>query len=205
MRWPTRSSRPVSGQSGTDSSPDRDAAVAAATALFRSRGFGAVSFADVAEESGTSATQVQDWFGEETQLFEEAYVRELAAMSERLGGYFTSADPVQMMRSALEGWLEEMRDPGVRRVIVLDAPEALGWQRWRDAGDPYGRMLIEAGLADAMAKGALPEQPVRPLGHVISGALEAGVQYAAHQPDPDAALGEVRAALVRMLEGVFSR
>jgi len=178
--------------------------VDAATQLFRTRGFEAVTMEDVARTVGATPEHVQAAFECPRELFAEVFDREMAALSRRLVAGFTSQDPVEMMRSALDRWVDEMTDPGLRQVIVLDAPDVLGWRRWRVAADPYGRMLISAALADAMDRGSMPEQPVRPLGYILAGALDSAIQYAARQPEPEVALETARGTLHSILEALVS-
>ena len=54
-----------------------------------------------------------------------------------------------------------------------------------------------------MDAGVLPEQPVRPLAHVLIGALEEAALYAARADDREAATAEVRAALVALVDGLL--
>lgn len=206
MRWLRRASRPdpaVTPALGL-SGEDRDEVVQAATTLYRTRGFAGVTLLDVAQAAGVTEQGVVAAFGGEAGLFEEVYSRELRHLAERLTDRFSSGDPLTMLRTALNGWLDEMADPGVRQVVVVDPQEALGWDRWRRAGARHGRMLIEVAMIDAMDKGAVREQSVRPLGYVLAGALESGVQFAAREPDPTAALADVRVALNSMLDGMLA-
>ena len=50
----------------------------------------------------------------------------------------------------------------------------------------------------------LPEQPVRPLAHVLIGAIEEAALYAARADDRETATREVRAALVALVGGLIS-
>jgi hypothetical protein len=49
----------------------------------------------------------------------------------------------------------------------------------------------------------LAPQPVRPLAHVLVGAVEEAALYAARAEDRETATAEVRAALVHLLDGVL--
>ena len=67
----------------------------------------------------------------------------------------------------------------------------LGWDRWREIGADHGLGLIEASLQAAIDAGAIAEQPVRPLAHVLMGALDEAAMLVARAEDPEPARAEV--------------
>lgn len=205
VRW--LRSRDEHGQSmpeANTAAPDRMQVVDAATVLYRAHGFRAVSLSDVARALGVTDDDIRANFCTEVALFEAVYVRELHNLGSMFTEDFGSPDPAELMSSSLDSWLDAMKDPGLRQVVILDAPDALGWDSWRRSGDRYDRILMEATLSDAMDKGVVPDQPVRPLGHVLSGAMESGIYYAVQQDDPAAAIDEVREALHVLLKGMLA-
>ena len=78
----------------------------------------------------------------------------------------------------------------------------LGWERWREIGWRYGMGLTKAVLNAAIEAGQLPRQPVRPLAHVLLGAVDEAVIYVARAADPDAARAEVGPVLQRLIDGL---
>lgn len=205
MRWLRSSDQQGQSTPGASTAtPDRMQVVDAAAPLYRVHGFRGVSIPGVARTMGVTEDDIRASFCSDVALFEAVYVRELHNLAALLTEAFGSPDPHELMSKALDGWLDAMKDPGLRQVVILDAPDALGWTSWRRSGDRYDRILVEATLSDAMDKGALPEQPVRPLGHVLSGAMESGLCYAARQDDPLDAIEDVREALHTLLKGMMT-
>jgi hypothetical protein len=92
----------------------------------------------------------------------------------------------------------------VQRIVLLEAPAVLGWERWRELGLRHGLGLVENVLQAAIANGDIPEQPVRPLAHVLVGALDEAALYVARAEDPAAARAEMEAVLDRVLDGLVS-
>ena len=72
----------------------------------------------------------------------------------------------------------------MHRIVLIEAPAALGWERWREIGQQYGVGLVEAAIQTLLDAGLLADQPVRPLAHVLIGALEEAALYAARAEDP---------------------
>ena len=76
------------------------------------------------------------------------------------------------MRLGARLFLDRCSAPDVQRIVLIDAPAVLGWDRWRAVGVKYGLGVIEGMLAHAIAEGVIPEQPLRPTAHVLLGALD---------------------------------
>ena len=141
-------------------------------------------------------------FEDPADLFAEVYRQVHEEVATEVATAYGGPDPVELMRAGVRAWVAACRRPEVRRILVLDPPQALGWERWRLEGDAYGRVLIDAVLADAMDQGRLAEQPVHPLAYGMAGALESGIQFAARDPDVELALEQVRVALESLLDGL---
>jgi hypothetical protein len=90
----------------------------------------------------------------------------------------------------------------VQQIVLLDGPSVLGWDRWREIGAEYGLGLIEASVRAAIEAGAIAEQPVRPLSHLLMGALDEAAMYVARSGDPQVAKGEMTASLNGLLDGL---
>jgi tetracycline repressor-like protein len=99
-------------------------------------------------------------------------------------------------------FLAACTEPEVQRIVLLDAPSVLGWDRWREVAAEHGLGLIEASLQAAIEAGAIAPQPVRPLSHVLMGALDEAAMLVARAEDPETARGEVAETLEALLNGL---
>jgi hypothetical protein len=81
----------------------------------------------------------------------------------------------------------------------------LGWDEWRAIAERYGFGLVQLALQGAMDAGAIAEQPVRPLAHVLMGALDEAALYVARAADVERARREVGDTLDLLLEGLRAR
>jgi hypothetical protein len=111
--------------------------------------------------------------------------------------------PAAAIRAAVDGWLTISVDPEVRQIVLLDGPGVLGWQRFRELTQDYSLGMTEQLLAAAVDAGELPAQPLRPLAHVLIGALDEGAMVIAGATDRDRARREVREVLLRLLDGLL--
>lgn len=193
---------PVAGDPTPTRTVGRDRIVAAARQLYGSAGFTQTSTHDVALVAGTGIDEVDRLFPDPADLFAAVYHQVQDEVGARIAASYADDDPVKLMRAGIDTWVDSCKSREVRRILVTDAPVALGWERWHAEGDQYGRVLIDTVLADAMERGVIPEQPVRPLAFTLAGALESGVQYAVREPDVGGALEQVRGSLHLLLDGL---
>ena len=89
------------------------------------------------------------------------------------------------MRAGAEMFLDACAEPEVQQIVLLDGPSVLGWDRWREIAAEHGLGLIEASLQAAIEAGEIAAQPVRPLAHVLMGALDEAAMLVARAEDPE--------------------
>ena len=106
------------------------------------------------------------------------------------------------MEVSAHAWLDVCAEPEVQRIVPLDAPAVLGWERWRELGMKYGVGLVEAMIAQAIAVGRIREQPVKPLAHVFIGSLDEASMYVVRAEDPALARDQMRAVLSQLIRAV---
>jgi hypothetical protein len=78
----------------------------------------------------------------------------------------------------------------------------LGWAEWREIDARYGLGLVSFALQDAMDRGVLEPRPVRPLAHLLMGAMSEAAMLIANAEDPAAARDEVEAPLIALVDGL---
>jgi AcrR family transcriptional regulator len=187
------------------SATTRAALVAAARPLFAKRGFGGVGTEEIVRAAGVTRGALYHQFADKTELFAavyEAVEQEIAAGLDSRIGAAEAADALELMRMGAAAWLEAAADPEVQRVVLLDAPAVLGWERWREIGMRYGMGLVEGVLAHAIDTGVIPSQPVAPLAHVLIGALDEAALYVARSEEPQRAREEMTAVVDRLVAGL---
>jgi len=88
-------------------------------------------------------------------------------------------------------FLEASLDPGVQRITLLDAPSVLGWEGMRDIEARYSLELLSQGLEAAITGGRISARPVRPLAHLLLGAICEGAMMVARAEDQTVAKDKV--------------
>lgn len=183
----------------------RSALIAAARRLFAERGYAGVGTEEIVRAAGVTRGALYHHFAGKRELFEAVYERIELELAERIAAGALEANatsPLEAMRAGSEMFLAACAEPEVQQVALLDAPSVLGWDRWREIAAEHGLGLIEGTLQAAVDAGAIDAQPVRPLAHVLMGALDEAAMLVARAEDPEAMRAEVGRTLDSLLAGL---
>jgi AcrR family transcriptional regulator len=187
------------------SAATKDALVAAARPLFAAHGFGGVGTEAIVRDAGVTRGAMYHQFADKRELFEAVFEAVEADVTQRVAEAVVASgetDPLAVMERASEAWFDACADGEVLRIVLIEAPAVLGWERWREIALRYALGLVEGMLTHAMDTGALPRGPVRPLAHVLIGALDEGALYLATAEDPETARAEMREVVGRVIRGL---
>jgi AcrR family transcriptional regulator len=180
----------------------RAALIAAARKLFTERGYDGVGTEEIVRAAGVTRGALYHHFGGKAELLEAVYERLEAESTERVARVVLGSDlesPLEAMKAGIEAFLDECAEPELQRIALHDAPAVLGWDRWREIAAANGLGLIEASLSAAIEAGEIRALPVKPLAHLLLGALDEAAMLIARSEDP-VARAEVTAVLLALLE-----
>jgi AcrR family transcriptional regulator len=171
----------------------RDQLVEVATGLFAEHGYEGTSIEAVLSAAGVSRGALYHHFAGKEALFEAV----VQAVSDRvllrlMEEVKDITDPVAALRASALAWVGLAVDPVIQRVVLVDAPSVLGWDRWRDMDD--GRTLQEISDSDR-----LRADLVGPFAHMILAALDEIALVIARADDSETALSEGRASVAEFL------
>jgi AcrR family transcriptional regulator len=172
-----------------------------ATRLFAEHGYEGTSIEAVLSAAGVSRGALYHHFAGKEALFEAV----VSAVSDQVMVELTQAvrgcvDPLDAMRTAAIAWIGLAADPVIQRVVLVDAPSVLGWDRWRAMDDGRTLGTMRAMLQAISDSGRLPAELVGPFSHMILAALDEIVLVIARAPDPTAAVAEGRMAVQALLD-----
>jgi AcrR family transcriptional regulator len=188
------------------SAATRDALISAARRLWGLRGYAEVGTPEIAEVAGVTRGAMYHQFADKAALFRdvvEAVEKDVMARMATLVASSGATTPADAIRAAVDAWLEVSGDPEVRQLVLLDAPAVLGWAAFRDVAQRYSLGMTEQLLTEAIRAGQLVRQPVRPLAHVLIGALDEAAMAIATADDPKRARRETRQVLQRLVDGML--
>lgn len=188
------------------SAATREALIAAARKLWGLRGYVEVGTPEIATAAGVTRGAMYHQFADKAALFREVVEvveQDVMARMAVVVAESGAATPADAVRAAVDAWLDVSGDPEVRQLILLDAPSVLGWAEFRDVAQRYSLGMTEQMLTEAIRAGQLAEQPVRPLAHVLIGALDEAAMVIATADDPTRTRLEVGQVLHRLIDAMF--
>lgn len=183
----------------------RDQLIEVATRLFAEQGYEGTSIEAVLTAAGVSRGALYHHFSGKDALFEAVVESVENRVMEELSEMIRDAtDPVATLNAAALAWIDLVGDPVIQRIILIDAPSVLGWERWRDLDAQYAfgatRTLLQA-ISD---EGRLPPELVDAFTHMILSAIDAIAMVIARADDPRAAMANGRAAVQELLRRLLT-
>lgn len=183
----------------------RAALIDAARPLFAERGYAGVGTEEIVRAAGVTRGALYHHFEGKRELFEAVYEQIEIELAERIASGALQANassPLAAMKAGAEMFLLAATDPETQQIVLLDGPSVLGWDRWREIATEHGLGLIEATLQAAVEAGEIDSQPVRPLAHVLMGALDEAAMLVARADDAERMRAEVGRTLDALLDGL---
>ena len=177
--------------------------VRVARRLFATKGYGGASILDVTRAAKVTRGALYHHFPDKQALFEAVLDQVERETLERIAGVVAAErKPQRRLNAGLDAFLDACTDREYQRVVLLDAPSVLGWERWHEIDAGYALGMTQAALEDAMEQGVIRRQDAEPLAHLILGALnEAGLAIARAQ-DVGAARRSFGKALAQWVDGL---
>jgi AcrR family transcriptional regulator len=158
----------------------RQRLIAVARELFASLGYQETSVQAVLDRSGVSRGALYHHFQSKEALFEavlEEVERELAVTITQASADAPTGGAALRLGSA--AFFEAAKNPGFRQIVLIDAPNAVGWSKWRAIDSRYAFGLLTAALQNEADDGRLPSELVDAYAHILLAALlELGLQVA---------------------------
>jgi AcrR family transcriptional regulator len=181
----------------------RSALLRAARELFTERGYGGVGTEEIVRRAEVTRGALYHHFTDKRDLFRAVHEQIEGEVMEAIGARMAGpADPFELLLVGTRAYLDVCTDPAITRITLVDAPSVLGWEEWREIDLRHGLGIVIAGLQGGMDAGALRSQPVRPLAHLMLGAMGEAGMVIANAADPVAARAEIEPALLGVLEGL---
>lgn len=178
----------------------REQLIAVATRLFAEHGYEGTPIEAVLEASGVSRGALYHHFRDKVALFEAVLEAvEIATAQQTVDATREAGDAVAALRAGCLAWVRLAGDPIVQRILLIDAPSVVGWQRWREVEEKHALGLLKAGLQAAAEAGHVPQAHVDAFAHMLLAALNETALLIARAPDQAAAMRKGQAAVDEFL------
>jgi AcrR family transcriptional regulator len=177
--------------------------VRAARALFARHGYAAVGTEQIVRRAGVTRGALYHHFAAKEDLFLAVYEQVEHDLTAELVTLVSEATgPLEALRIGIRTFLDACRTPEMQRIVLVDGPAVLGWERWREIAQENGLGLTESVLNAAVEAGEIEPIAVTPLAHMLGGALDEAALLVVNDPDQT---DTVAATLERLLDGLRPR
>lgn len=169
-------------QQAVRSATTSHAILKAARVLFARHGYDAVSIDQVAQQAGYAKGAFYHHFASKREVFEQVLdgiQAQLAVKVERRAQLAPAGPLPRVLSLRILDYLEGAIAPSVRRILLIDGPVVLGWQRWREIDDKYFADVVRAGvvslMTDRASETAIASATRLVLGAILEAALSSGL------------------------------
>ncbi|MEU7832648.1 TetR/AcrR family transcriptional regulator [Nonomuraea sp. NPDC049129] len=170
--------------------------------LFASRGYGAVGLSQIVAAAGVTKGALYHHFESKADLFRTVLEQVQGEVAERVAATAeVQDDPWEQLVAGCRAFLTACTEPDIQQIMLIDAPAVLGWSEWRALDEAASARHLAEALSGLIEAGVIARQPVAPLTHLLSGAMNEAALWLAGSGDPGD-LDDVWAALSRILQGL---
>jgi AcrR family transcriptional regulator len=176
----------------------------AARELFAKRGFAATTIDDIASRAGVAKGAVYHHFGSKEEIFERVLDGLFLEIAAKLRAAAESgSDLFEGMVKGTEIYLERVTAPEVKRIILVDGPAVLGWNKWREIDQRHFGRMLKAPLAQLLGA-RMGAADVEAQFHLLSGAIMEAALISATSRNPRKKAQELSSGLRLLLAGLLA-
>lgn len=180
----------------------RAALIAAGRQLFVDKGYFATGTEEIVAAAGVGTRgALYHHFANKEALFLAVFLAVQEQVNSQAPSPEDTDDALGALRTGLRSYLKSSLTGEVQRILMVDGPAVLGWQRWRELQVQFGLGSIRALLAKAVEQGAVAPQPLDVLSHVLLAAADEAAQFVANASDPR----QARDDAIQVVDGLLQR
>lgn len=182
--------------------------LSAARSLFAEAGFHETGTNDVVATAGATRGALYHHFSDKVELFEAVFRQVAGELHESANSSAApfSGDPWKQLTFAIDSYLKLVAsNVEFQRIVLIDGPVVLGWQRWRSIQTEYLLRGFVLTLEMLIERRIIAAQPTEPLASLIMAALDDASLSIAHSADPHKTQKQLAAALISLVEGLQIR
>lgn len=178
--------------------------IAIATRMFADRGYEDTSIEAVLREAGVSRGSLYHHFASKEALFEAvAEDVETSVGTQTVAAANGIDEPVAALRAGFLAWIRLAGDPVVRRILLIDGPSVLGWDRWRAMEEAHALGLIRVVLRAIAEEGKLRPELASTMAHVLLASVNEVALLVARSDDKEVAMETGADAIDELLRRLF--
>jgi AcrR family transcriptional regulator len=173
--------------------------------LFTEYGYSATSLDAIVAGAEVTKGALYHHFSGKQALFEAVFERVEAAAAQAVTNAVEGHDdPWEKALAGLRAFLDVVRQPTYRRIVILEGPAVLGWTRFREQAERSTfTTVLEIVSSVLQANGPeLDEEMDDTFSRIFFGAMSSAGEWVSTSQDPNAAAARVEAAIGFILNGM---
>lgn len=140
-----------------------------AEAVFAEAGFAAASVDDIARRAGVTRGAVYHHHDGKAALFRVVAERAQAGVAAHVVAAAEAADsPAAQLRAGRHAFLDAITEGDTARILLVEAPAALGWAQWRETDAAASGRALREGLSAARS---VPDGEIDATAQLLGGAM----------------------------------
>lgn len=180
------------------------AILAAARKRFAQHGFDKTTIDDIARAGGVAKGAVYHHFASKEAIFERVLDQLTLELAEAVPAAAQAAsDPLDAMVRGTHKYLSLISEPDTRRILLVDGPAVLGWDKWREIDQRHFGPLVRGPLT-VLLRGKMKAREIEAICHLLTGAVTEAALVTASAPDPARTAREMARSFRALLSGIFS-
>lgn len=183
----------------------REGLIDSALRLFFERGYSRTSLDDVVAATRVTKGALYHHFEGKRALFEAVYDRLGQQMQHRVTTAAAAADnPWHAALGGMDAFLDFCCEPPYARIVMQEAPVALGYRSWRECEEKYAYGLTQAFLESLVQAGIITSVPLHSATQLTFAMFGGAAMAIAEAPEEHKTQvrDETAALMRRFLEGL---
>ena len=191
---------PARGSNAQRTAATRAALVSAARRRFEEQGYANTTTADIVTAAHVTRGALYHHFADKLDLLRAVVIEIQEELIERvLEAALAEPEAWDLFVAGWTAFLNVADHPALR-LLMVDAPAAMGLDAWREIDDVYCLNAVIAGLRDLIDHGVIHEQPLESLARVLLTSGNALATHIATSADPAAERAALIPVFLRQLE-----
>lgn len=174
--------------------------LSAATGAFAAHGFADASVDDIARSADVTRGAVYHHFGSKRGLFDAVAAALQSDVAAAVVGAADAAgeDPRAQLIAGSHAFVDAITEGEAARVLLVEAPAAMGWSAWRALDDAASGVH----LLEALRACGIGAEEAEALARQLSGAMNEAALWSVERGGGDAVRTRAHAALERLLAAI---
>lgn len=171
-----------------------------AASVFAADGVADASLNDIARLADVTRGAVYHHFGGKPGLVRAVVEHAQQGVAARIVATAEShTDPIEALRAGCHGFVDAVTEGDTARLLLVEAPAALGWTTWREIDAAAGARELREGIAAATS---LSPTDVDAATQLLNGAMNDAALWLSERPRDTAARRAVHGMLDRLVDAV---